>query len=70
MTCVVVYKTILHINLHMFDSLFISRQIQKFKNQRNPTSTSKDMYKTNLNMGNILLPSHIAFKFEATRIYR
>ena len=30
----------------MFYILFISRQIQKSKNYQNPTSTSKDTYKT------------------------
>ena len=28
------------------------------------------IYKTSLNIGNNLLPRHIACKFEATRIYR
>ena len=46
---------------------------EKFKNPKIneiQQSTSKDMYRTSLNIGNNLLPRHIAFKFEATRIYR
>ena len=38
-------QNILHINLHILYILY-SRQIQKFKNDENPTSTSQDTCKT------------------------
>ena len=45
-TRIFVYKNVLHINLHILYLLFISRQIPKSKNYQNPTSTSKNRYKT------------------------
>ena len=56
---------------HQFTYFIYYLYQDKFKNPKkiNKTSTSKDMYKTSLNIGNNLLPRHIAFKFEATRIY-
>ena len=44
--------------------------IKNPKNQGNPLSTSKDMHRTSFNVGNNLLLHCIAFKPEATRIYR
>ena len=53
-----------------FTDDFIEGTIKNKKNQGNPTSTAKDIHKSSLNVGNNLLLHYIAFKSEATRIYR
>ena len=48
----------------------IQSMINNPKNHGNPLSTPKDMHRTSFNVGNNLLLHCIAFKSEATRIYR
>ena len=57
---------------HQFTFLFIiiSRQIQKSKNYQNPTSTSKDTYKTILLILFKLFSIGASFEFKATREMR
>ena len=51
----------------VFYLLFISRQVQEFKNYQNPSSTSKVTYKTIFNNMFNLFSICNTFEFKATR---
>ena len=57
-------------SIFIFYILFISRQIQKSKNYQNPTSTSKDTYKTIFKILFKLFSIGDSLEFKATREMR
>ena len=59
-----------YISIYIFHILFISKQVQKSKNDVNPTSTSGDTYKTILIILFKLFSIGNSFKFKATREMR
>ena len=44
--------------------LFKSKQVQKFKNYKNPTTTSRDINKTSLNFWKNIISISISFEFQ------
>ena len=59
----VLLSHVLYINLHIH-ILFKSRQVQKLKNYKNPTSTSKVVNKTSLNCWKNIISICISFEFQ------
>ena len=57
-------------SIYIFYILFISRQIQKSKHYQNPTSPSKDTYKTIFNILFKLFSIGNSFEFNATQEMR
>ena len=56
-----------YISIYIFYIIFISRQVQKSKNDVNPTSTSGDTYKTIFIILFKLFSIGNSFKFKATQ---
>ena len=61
---------IYYTSICIFHILFISRQVQKFKNYQNPTNMSKDIYKTIYIILFKLISIGDSFEFKATREMR
>ena len=61
---------IYYTSIYIFYILFISRQVQKSKNDENPTSTSKVTYKTIFILLFKLFSMGDSFEFNATREVR